>query len=74
MDQIFLESLALSSSGIDSEPVFVSLPGPIDVFCKAPRMVMPEIGDIVSILIVGKDEENLLLWGSIKHTEKQSVR
>lgn len=54
--------------------VFVSLPGPIDVFCKAPRMVMPEIGDIVSILIVGKDEENLLLWGSIKHTEKQSTR
>lgn len=44
----------------------------IDVYCKYPKNVNPNIGDRVTVGISDKDTETLRLWGNILHIERQS--
>lgn len=43
----------------------------IDVFCKYPDVVEPEIGNTVTIGIADKDADTLMIWGNILHIDRQ---
>ena len=44
----------------------------IDVYCKYPKGVNPEIGDTVTVGISDKDPEALRIWGNILHIDRQT--
>ena len=44
----------------------------IDVYCKYPKGVNPEIGDTVTVGISDKDPDALRIWGNILHIDRQT--
>ena len=43
----------------------------VDVYCAYPRIVLPQIGDRVTITITEKREDQLRMWGKIEHVDIQ---